>query len=276
MATNSTTTQYLAFISQLSELANSHSSALSDLLGNILSMREIGNKTHGDIAEVALTHFVNTFMSENYEAKHVGKANFRSKSKEEDIEVTELSTNSSFTISVKAYGKGPLQLSTDKRGMMFRRLEMEQSSVDDPKRVKKILRDSSFESINDLNLLAIIYDENKMKARLMSFNFNQAIDAAHSIARIESGTGRRKHPAYIFSDKNDKYLFEVRYGRADSNALQRGLWTNTNKNQDTFFHVTQDWIAYTINHSLNKIISSLFVLNESKHEQLLTLAKELL
>ena len=239
-------------------------------------MREIGNKTHGDIAEVALTHFVNTFMSENYEAKHVGKANFRAKSKEEDIEITELSTNSSFTISVKAYGKGPLQLSTDKMGMMFRRLEMEQSPVDDPQRVNTILRDSSFESINDLNLLAIIYDENNMKARLMSFNFNQAIEAAHSIARIEPGTGRRKHPVYIFSDKNDKYLFEVRYGRADANALQRGLWTNTNINQDTFFSVTQDWIAYTINDSLIKIISSMFVLNELEHEQLLILAKELI
>lgn len=276
MTTKAKTTPYLAFISQLRELANSNPTALSDLLGNILSMRMIGNKTHGDLAEIAITHFVNTFMSKKFKAEHVGKANYRSKSKEEDIQIVELQNNSIFTISLKAYGRGPLQLSTDKKSMMYQRLEMEQPPVEDPQRVKKILNESSFASINDLNLLAIIYDEEQELTQLISFDFNQATEAAHRIVKIEPGTARRKYPVYNFLDAHNKYLFEVRYGKADANALQRGLWTNTNYNQSNFFSITQGWINYTINHSLIELISSLFVLSENSHRDLHALTKDLL
>lgn len=274
MNANTETTPYLTFISQLKELAASNPEVLSNLLRNILSMREIGNKTHGDIAEVAITNFINTFMSEEFEAKHVGKANFRSKSKEEDIEIVELMSKSTFAVSLKVYGKGPLQLSTDKKSMMFQRLEMEQPLVKNHEKVKKILNSSSFENIKDLNVLAVIYDEKKMLAKLMTFDFNQATEAAHKIVKIEPGTMNRKHPVYHFLDADDQYLFEVRYGKADANALQRGLWTNTNRNTSSFFSVTQDWIKYTINDSLVELISSLFVLKENNHEELHTRAKE--
>ena len=41
------------------------------VLGNVFSMRIIGNKTHGDLAEIALTEYINQFVS-GYSAKHTG------------------------------------------------------------------------------------------------------------------------------------------------------------------------------------------------------------
>jgi len=41
------------------------------VLGNIFSMRIIGNKTHGDLAEVALTEYINQYV-DGYSAKHTG------------------------------------------------------------------------------------------------------------------------------------------------------------------------------------------------------------
>ncbi|MCY4233675.1 MAG: hypothetical protein OXE59_08065 [Bacteroidetes bacterium] len=64
-------------------------------------MRLIGNKTHGDLAEIAISEFVNQYMYD-FSSIHVGKDLYRAKSQEE------------FQVSLKAYGVGPLQLSTDK------------------------------------------------------------------------------------------------------------------------------------------------------------------
>ena len=94
-----------------------------DLFSNIFTLREIGNKTHGDMAEIALTEFVNSFLSNKYKAIHVGKELFRKKNKEEDILVINNLNKKEIPISVKAYGIGPLQLSTDKNYTLFPLLE---------------------------------------------------------------------------------------------------------------------------------------------------------
>ena len=41
-------------------------------LSNIFTMRLIGNKTHGDMAEIAVSEFINQYMYD-FEAVHVGK-----------------------------------------------------------------------------------------------------------------------------------------------------------------------------------------------------------
>lgn len=81
-------------------------------------MRLVGNKTHGDLAEIAIAEFINQFMYD-FKSIHVGKDLFRAKQSEEDIKVINEITNSEFSVSLKAYGVGPLQLSTDKRSLMF-------------------------------------------------------------------------------------------------------------------------------------------------------------
>lgn len=81
-------------------------------------MRLIGNKTHGDLAEIAVAEFVNQYMYD-FRAAHVGKESFRAKRQEEDIMVTNEMSGDQFPVSLKAYGDGPLQLSTDKNYKMY-------------------------------------------------------------------------------------------------------------------------------------------------------------
>ena len=54
---------------------------------------------------------------------HVGKDLYRAKSKEEDIRIVNEITKAEFSVSPKAYGDGPLQLSTDKSYSMYPRLK---------------------------------------------------------------------------------------------------------------------------------------------------------
>ena len=81
-------------------------------------MRLIGNKTHGDLAEIGIAEFINQFMYD-FTSEHVGKDRFRAKGYEEDILVINEITKAEFSVSLKAYGHGPLQLSTDKNQKLF-------------------------------------------------------------------------------------------------------------------------------------------------------------
>ena len=112
------------FIYRLKVLVSKNPDLITTVLGNIFTMRLIGNKTHGDLAEIAISEFINQYMYD-FSSIHVGKDLFRSKSQEEDIEVFNEITKAKFPISLKAYGDGPLQLSTDKDFRMFPRLEQE-------------------------------------------------------------------------------------------------------------------------------------------------------
>ena len=113
---------YKDFTKRFGLLIKKHPTLITITLSNIFTMRLIGNKTHGDLAEIAISEFINQYMYD-FKSIHVGKDLYRAKSKEEDITVENEITNEKFPVSLKAYGDGPLQLSTDKRFQMYPFLE---------------------------------------------------------------------------------------------------------------------------------------------------------
>jgi hypothetical protein len=106
-------------------------------------MRLIGNKTHGDLAEIAIAEFINQFMYD-FRSEHVGKDLFRAKTHEEDIQIIDEITKETFPVSLKAYGNGPLQLSTDKNFQMFPTLQSYGNAIDDKSTIQKNIESPSF------------------------------------------------------------------------------------------------------------------------------------
>ena len=145
------------------------------VLGNVFSMRIIGNKTHGDLAEIALTEYINQFV-DGYTAKHTGKEKFRAKEFEEDIRITETATKEEIPISIKTYGFGPLQLSTNKDGSMFSLLQKEigKRRINDERKIKEILNNKSFKDFSAVNVLPLIYNEKEMKFKVIVFDLQKA------------------------------------------------------------------------------------------------------
>ncbi len=75
---------YKDFIARLKLLSGKHPDLITTTLGNVFTMRLVGNKTHGDLAETAIAEFINQYMYD-FRSIHVGKDLYRAKSKEEDI-----------------------------------------------------------------------------------------------------------------------------------------------------------------------------------------------
>ena len=103
---------YKDFTDRLKLLISKHPELITTTLSNVFTMRLIGNKTHGDLAEIAIAEFINQYMYD-FRSIHVGKDLYRANSKEEDIKIINEITRAEFPVSLKAYGDGPLQLSTD-------------------------------------------------------------------------------------------------------------------------------------------------------------------
>lgn len=245
---------YLNFLLELQK----YSDNFSDFFSNIFTMREIGNKTHGDMAEIALTKFINTYLSPNYRAKHVGKDLFRNKIQEEDIVVTTIN-NEEIPISIKAYGVGPLQLSTDKEHAIFPFLEsFNKLEIIDSNTINTILNYEAFSSIFNINVLPLIYNEDNNTCNIMVFNNDLIKKKICKIKKILPG-GKRKYPIYVFLDNNDNYLFEVRYGGKDANALQRGVWTHTKKAENCFLSISNGWVSYKTRQNLLDVLSLLMI-----------------
>lgn len=255
---------YQDFTKRFSLLVKKHPALITMTLSNIFTMRLIGNKTHGDLAEIAISEFINQYMYD-FKSIHVGKDLYRAKSKEEDITVENEITNEKFPISLKAYGDGPLQLSTDKTSHMFPLLETYGERIDDPNAISAIFSNEAFSCFNGINVLPLIYDEKKQRCNILVFDAELAIKSTVCIIKETEGSGR-KHPVYRFLDSANNYICEVRYGNATANALQRGLWTNT-KNALLFFHsVTGGWIDYSHNLVLVKLFSHALVSSAKGHE----------
>jgi len=53
---------YLDFTERLKLLVSKHPALITITLSNIFTMRLIGNKTHGDLAEIAIAEFINQYM----------------------------------------------------------------------------------------------------------------------------------------------------------------------------------------------------------------------
>jgi hypothetical protein len=235
-------------------------------LGNIFTMRLIGNKTHGDLAEIALAEFVNQFMYD-YSSIHVGKDLFRAKEHEEDLKIFDEINQTEFSLSLKAYGDGSLQLSTDKHFLMFPRLQEMGESIEG-KKLKAIWQDGAFAELGQLNVFPLIYNEKNKTCNIQIFNFQQAKERTVRIVYETSGK-QRKHPVYRFYDKNQGYICEVRYGGSTANALQRGFWTHTKNASPYFESLTGGWVSYAENPLLVKLLSYALLSTQKGHEKAL-------
>lgn len=255
---------YQDFTKRFGLLIKKHPGLITMTLSNIFTMRLIGNKTHGDLAEIAISEFINQYMYD-FKSIHVGKDLYRAKSKEEDITVENEITKEKFPISLKAYGDGPLQLSTDKNFLMYPLLEEAGDFINDRKQIEAIFSNEAFSCFSEINVLPLIYDEKKQRCNILVFDAERARTETSYIRKETEGAGR-KHPAYRFFDKDNNYICEVRYGNAAANALQRGLWTNT-KNATPFFEsVTNGWVDYSHNLVLVKLFSQALVSSAKGHE----------
>ena len=254
---------YRDFTNRLKLMVSKNPQLITTTLSNIFTMRLIGNKTHGDLAEIAISEFINQYMYD-FRSIHVGKDLYRAKTREEDITVINEITEVEFPVSLKAYGNGPLQLSTDKTFSMFPRLEQEDVEITRPTIIRSILEDEAFTEFSQINVLPLIYDEKNQRCNILVFDSERAMVETAHITRLESGKGR-KHPVYRFYNAQDRYICEVRYGGAAANALQRGLWTHTKNGLDYFESITNGWIDYSHNELLVDLFSRALVSSEVGH-----------
>jgi len=264
-------------------LASKNKHLVINTLSNIFTMRLIGNKTHGDLAEIGMAEFVNQFMYD-YKSIHVGKDLFRAKEHEEDIVIINEITRTEFPLSLKAYGDGPLQLSTDSDQRMFPFLRKQGKDITDTKQIRRIFRSNEFADFNAINVMPLIYDEKKQRCNIMIFDHKKAMIKTQRIIYVDkkqkfavnegkviSGKGR-SHPIFMFVDSRNNYICEVRYGGASANALQRGLWTHTKNAPQYFDSLTGGWINYSHNRTLVRLFSLALNSSEQGHK----LANEIL
>jgi len=271
MSNNVTT--YEDFKKRFKLLASKHKHLIVNTLSNIFTMRLIGNKTHGDLAEIGMVEFINQFMYD-FKSVHVGKDKFRAKEHEEDIVIINEITKTEFPVSLKAYGDGPLQLSTDSSQKLFPFLESQGHDTTDRKQIEQIFKSKEFDEFDAINIMPLIYDEKEQRCNIMIFDHKKAIKNTNRIIfvdknkrfdssaqKVVEGKGR-KHPIFMFVDSSGNYICEVRYGGASANALQRGLWTHTQNATGYFDSLTGGWIDYSHNLTLVKLFS--LALNSSK------------
>ncbi|HEV3318635.1 MAG TPA: hypothetical protein VG053_02740 [Solirubrobacteraceae bacterium] len=232
----------------------------------------IGNKTHGDLAEIGISEFINQYMYD-FRSVHVGKDLYRAKSHEEDIKVINEVTEDEFSISLKAYGDGPLQLSTDKNSRMFPRLSQESDEITDATIIRGIFGDVAFTEFHNINVLPLIYDEKRQRCNILVFDYSRAEAATARIVKSDQGRGR-KHPVFRFYDADGDYICEVRYGDAAANPLQRGLWTHTKNGLKYFDSITNGWIDYSHNLVLVQLFSHALVSSAFGHEAALELLQQ--
>jgi len=256
------------FVVRFKHLITKNPHLIKTTLSNIFTMRLIGNKTHGDLAEIGISEFINQFMYD-FSSFHVGKELYRAKEHEEDIKIINEISNVDFSISLKAYGDGPLQLSTDKNTIMFPYLKsFKKDIINDETVIMSIFSSKQFVEFGNINVLPLIYDEKNKKCNIMVFDFEKAKKATASIHLESEGKGR-KHPAFRFFDFEKNYICEVRYGDASANALQRGLWTNTKHALPYFNSATNGWIDYSDNELLVKLFSYALVSTVKGHQEAL-------
>ena len=266
-------TAYDDFKTRFKLLASKHRHLVVNTLSNIFTMRLIGNKTHGDLAEIGMVEFINQFMYD-FRSVHVGKDKFRAKEHEEDIVVINEITKMEFPVSLKAYGDGPLQLSTDSSQKLFPFLESQGKDIVGKKQIRRIFESKEFEDFDATNIMPLIYDEKKQRCNIMIFDHKKAMKKIRRIVFVDKnkrfdsltqnvvdGKGR-KHPIFMFVDFGGNYICEVRYGGASANALQRGLWTHTKNAVFYFDSLTNGWIDYSHNHTLVKLFG--LALNSSE------------
>jgi len=257
---------YDNFKIEFKALVTKHNTPIVNILSNIFTMRLIGNKTHGDLGEIGIVEFINQFMK-GFKSIHVGKDRFRAKKHEEDIVVINKTTGDKFFISLKVYGSGHLQLSTNSNQQLFPFLKSQGTDIINKNQVEKIFKAVEFEDFNKINIMALIYDEKTQRGNIMVFDHKKAMKNTNRIVFIDENKKfdfatqkivnykGRKHPIFLFIDFRGNYICEVRYGGASANALQRGLWTHTENAFPYFDSLTNGGVDYVYNYSLVHLIS---------------------
>lgn len=258
---------FIDFTQRLKLLIGKNPQLITTTLSNIFTMRLVGNKTHGDLAEIAIAEFINQYMYD-FKSIHVGKDLFRAKQSEEDIQIINEVTKAEFSVSLKAYGDGPLQLSTDKRSLMFTMLNNHGRDIGGKETLQRIMNNAVFEDFANINILPLIYNEKKLQCNILVFDYGRVKEQLARIAYTEEGSGR-KHPVYRFFDGEGDYICEVRYGGATANALQRGFWTHTKNALKYFDSITNGWIDYSLNPVLVKFFSHALLSTSRAHENAL-------
>ncbi len=209
----------------------------------------------------------------DFRSIHVGKDLYRAKSREEDIKIINEVTEAEFPVSIKAYGDGPLQLSTDKNFKMFPRLAQEGDEIVGKKNVQRVLADPAFSDFYNVNVLPLIYDEKNRQCNILVFDYHRAETETVKIVKETKKKGR-KHPVYRFYDASDSYICEVRYGSATANALQRGLWTHTKSGLNYFDSITNGWVDYSHNPILVQLFSHALVSSDFGQNEALAKVKD--
>lgn len=266
MSNSNESSAFQQFTLDLQNFVRQNPNLIENTLSNIFTMRLLGNKTHGDLAEIGITEFINQFLP-GYGAQHVGKDLFRAKSSEEDILVTHLEDLTKIKISLKAYGVGPLQLSTDKDAVLFSLLQdLDTSRLDDPNKIKQLLSNSEFSHLATLNVLPLVYQEASKQCAIMVFDLSALSERTSAVERVEPGQKGRKHPVWRFLDSAGEYICEVRYGGKSANALQRGLWTDSKKAAQHFRFITDGWITYDHNLVLTDLFAKALNTTADAHQ----------
>ncbi|MBP3712307.1 MAG: hypothetical protein J6I86_07565 [Bacteroidaceae bacterium] len=272
-----TGTLYKDFQQRFKLFASKRPDLVENTLSNIFTMRLIGNKTHGDMAEIGIAEFIHQFMYD-FDSRHVGKDLFRAKEHEEDIVITNELTKEEIPVSLKAYGDGPLQLSTDKDAKMFPKLCEYGDAITDREVIKDIFKSEAFQPLDSVNVMPLIYREKKGECNIMVFDFDKMKRQTSKILLVDKGykydeelrqivPGKgRTHPIYMFIDKEGKYICEVRYGGAAANALQRGFWTHTQNAFTYFDSLTNGWISYEHNLTLVQLFRLALNNTENGHK----------
>lgn len=276
-STDTTGALYKDFQKRFKLFASKRPDLVENTLSNIFTMRLIGNKTHGDLAEVGIAEFIHQFMYD-FDSRHVGKDMYRAKKHEEDIVIINEITNEEIPVSLKAYGDGPLQLSTDKEAKMFPMLCEYGNAITDRETIQSILCSEAFQSLNSVNVMPLIYREKEKECNIMIFDFEKMKERTDKILFIDKNyrydekrkqvvpSKGRKHPIYIFLDEEGKYICEVRYGGAAANALQRGFWTHTKNATGYFDSLTNGWISYEHNLTLVQLFRLALNSTENGHK----------
>lgn len=274
--------EYKEFQERFRLLVSKNRNIVVNTLSNIFTMRLIGNKTHGDLAEIGIAEFINQFMYD-YTSRHVGKDLFRAKQHEEDIIIISELTRESFPVSLKAYGDGPLQLSTDSSGRMYPYLLSLGKDITYSRTISEIFESEAFADLSQHNVMPLIYNEAKQMCNIMVFDQEKLrqqtkrivyVDRGERFIRDIDGVGvvtaakGRKHPLYMFLDEENRYICEVRYGVGDNaNALQRGFWTHTKNAVRYFESMTDGWIDYSHNLTLVRLFSLALNATADGHEE---------
>lgn len=277
MSNQHNTDVYKDFQARFKLLARKKPYLVENTLSNIFTMRLIGNKTHGDLAEIGIAEFIHQFMYD-FDSRHVGKELFRAKEHEEDIIIINELTKEEIPVSLKAYGDGPLQLSTDKDSKMFHKLCGYDPVITDKNIINEIFHSEAFLSLDTVNVMPLIYREDKKECNIMVFDFDKMKKDTNKILFVDKGyryntkrqsvvqCKKRSHPIYVFVDKEGKYICEVRYGDAAANALQRGFWTHTKNALSYFDSLTNGWISYDHNLTLVQLFRLALNSTENGHK----------